>query len=290
MRNSRLSIPIVLFSLALTAGGAAALEPAARCQADRNKTLGWAAKCDAAVGFRAMRRFSPPDADRLQRCEDRFVTKFAKIEDRANGTCRPALGNATAVLDAWRACVQPVGASLGGPMGVGNDTDRCQSMKVKEAGRYADCRFTAQSKAHKKGVTPDFSRCDDKLEVEFAKLEFKGPCATMGDAATVRDDLTECFQAASGQVTDLTVARTADQITLVESRTVSRDGHCFLGAQLLSQRGLHVRPVWQLHVLWSMEPANNPGAEAPLWAYLHGGGYGWFDENQVYQAVKTLDP
>ena len=36
-----------------------------------------------------------------------------------------------------------------------------------------------------------------------------------------------------------------------------------------------------------MEPANNSGAEAPLWAYLHGGGYGWFDEDQVYQAVKT---
>ncbi|MDG1401244.1 MAG: hypothetical protein P8R45_10920, partial [Candidatus Binatia bacterium] len=142
MRNSRLSIPIVLFSLVLTAAGAAALEPAARCQVDRHKALGWAAKCEAAVVFRAMRRFLPPDADRLQRCEDRFVTKFANIENRANGACRPALGDATAVLDAWRACVQPVASSLGGPMGVGNDTDRCQSTKIKEAGRYADCRFT----------------------------------------------------------------------------------------------------------------------------------------------------
>ena len=179
MGNNQLSIPIVLFSLALTAAGAAALEPAARCQVDRHKTLGWAAKCEAAVVMRAVRRFLPPDAVRLQRCEDRFVTKFAKIEDRANGTCRPALGDATAVLDAWRACVQPVGASLGGPMGVGNDTDWCQSMKIKEAGRYADCRFTAQSKAHRKGVTPDFSRCDDKLDAEFAKLELRGPCAGM---------------------------------------------------------------------------------------------------------------
>ena len=262
------------------------MEPAARCQADRNKTLGWAAKCDAAVGFRAMRRFLPPDADRLQRCEDRFVSKFAKIEDRANGTCSPALGDATAVLDAWRACVQPVGASLGGPMGVGNDTDRCQSMKVKEAGRYADCRFTAQSKAHKKGVTPDFSRCDDKLEVEFAKLERRGSCATTGDAATVRDDLTECFQAASGQVTDLTVARTTDQITLVESRTLNRDGHSF---ELNFYRNeAYTCGLSGNYTFMVVEPANNPGAERPLWAYLHGGGYGWFDENQIYQTVKTL--
>jgi hypothetical protein len=37
-----------------------------------------------------------------------------------------------------------------------------------------------------------------------------------------------------------------------------------------------------------MEPSNNPGAEAPLWTYLHGGGYGWYDENQIYRTVKNL--
>jgi len=31
-----------------------------------------------------------------------------------------------------------------------------------------------------------------------------------------------------------------------------------------------------------VEPMNNPGAEAPLWVYLHGGGAGYFDENQQY--------
>ena len=31
-----------------------------------------------------------------------------------------------------------------------------------------------------------------------------------------------------------------------------------------------------------VEPMNNPGTEAPLWVYLHGGGAGYFDENQQY--------
>ncbi len=31
-----------------------------------------------------------------------------------------------------------------------------------------------------------------------------------------------------------------------------------------------------------VEPMNNPGAEAPLWVYLHGGGAGYYDENQQY--------
>ena len=34
-----------------------------------------------------------------------------------------------------------------------------------------------------------------------------------------------------------------------------------------------------------IEPANNPGTEAPLWAYLHGGGVGYFDQQQEYHAV-----
>ena len=39
-----------------------------------------------------------------------------------------------------------------------------------------------------------------------------------------------------------------------------------------------------------VEPMNNPGAEAPLWVYLHGGGAGYFDENQEYKVgVRPTD-
>ncbi len=39
-----------------------------------------------------------------------------------------------------------------------------------------------------------------------------------------------------------------------------------------------------------VEPMNNPGQEAPLWVYLHGGGAGYFDEDQQYNiGVRPTD-
>jgi hypothetical protein len=34
-----------------------------------------------------------------------------------------------------------------------------------------------------------------------------------------------------------------------------------------------------------IDPINNPGAEAPLWVYLHGGGIGYYDDQQEYHAT-----
>ena len=81
------------------------------------------------------------------------------------------------------------------------------------------------------------------------------------------------------------VDRTTDQITLVESRTYNLNTSSW---QINFYRNeAYTCGLSGNYTFFVMEPANNPGAEAPLWAYLHGGGYGWFDENQVYQAVKT---
>ena len=35
-----------------------------------------------------------------------------------------------------------------------------------------------------------------------------------------------------------------------------------------------------------IEPKNSPGKKAPLWVYLHGGGYGYFDKKGKYQTLK----
>lgn len=36
-----------------------------------------------------------------------------------------------------------------------------------------------------------------------------------------------------------------------------------------------------------IEPRDNPGGEAPLWVYLHGGGVGYYDDQGVYHATLT---
>ena len=82
------------------------------------------------------------------------------------------------------------------------------------------------------------------------------------------------------------VDRTTDQITFVESRTLSLNANTSWEINFY-RNNAYTCGLSGNYTFFVMEPANNPGAEAPLWAYLHGGGYGWFDEDQVYQAVKT---
>ncbi len=83
----------------------------------------------------------------------------------------------------------------------------------------------------------------------------------------------------------LIVSRTTDQITLVESRILTLDSNSF--ELNYYQDDAYDCGLTGKFSFMVMEPANNPGAEAPLWVYLHGGGYGWFEEDGFYQAVKT---
>jgi len=86
---------------------------------------------------------------------------------------------------------------------------------------------------------------------------------------------------------NLTVNRTTAQIELAHSETVNRFGSSW-------ELNFYRNPAYECglsgnYTFLVVEPANNPSAEAPLWVYLHGGGFGYFDEEQVYQAVKTQD-
>lgn len=66
---------------------------------------------------------------------------------------------------------------------------QCAAGKTKATGKYAQCRFSAQAKATKKGTTPDFAKCDSKVAQAFAKLETKyaAACPTIGDLASVQE-------------------------------------------------------------------------------------------------------
>lgn len=283
LRQLFFAIALMILMLPPAAGASYSAD---RCHADRSKALGKVARCGSGVLSKAVQSFEAPDTDQFQRCTDKFVAQFAKIDAKANGACLAAVEDPAALVTTLQACADPVLTALGGPMGAGNSTDRCQSRKIKEAGKYVDCRFKADSKARKKGVQPEFSRCNDKLDAGFTKLDVQGPCATTGDAASVRADLTACFQTASSLVGGLLVARTTDQITLVESRTIPLDGNSW---ELNFYRNeAYTCGLSGNYTFMVVEPANTPGAEAPLWVYLHGGGYGWFDENQIYQTVKNL--
>jgi hypothetical protein len=71
---------------------------------------------------------------------------------------------------------------------------KCQTAKLKAAGKKGGCRGKAAAKAVKKGLSPDYSKCSDKFDKGFQKAEDKGgvECPSTGDATTVEAVIDAC--------------------------------------------------------------------------------------------------
>jgi hypothetical protein len=66
--------------------------------------------------------------------------------------------------------------------------EKCESAKLKEAGKYAACRLKAESKAAKTGGVPDYSKCDEKYASKWQSAESKagaGVCPSEDDQAAI---------------------------------------------------------------------------------------------------------
>lgn len=64
----------------------------------------------------------------------------------------------------------------------------CESGKLKTTGKYASCRLSAESKAVKKGVPADYSKCESKFSTSWGKSETKagmGVCPSESDEADI---------------------------------------------------------------------------------------------------------
>lgn len=72
----------------------------------------------------------------------------------------------TTVVIAFAALVAAAGAGWGA-----SPEDSCEATKNQEAGKYAYCRAKAEAKAIRKGVTPDYSKCNSKLLDKWARAE-----------------------------------------------------------------------------------------------------------------------
>lgn len=84
------------------------------------------------------------------------------------------------------------------------------------------------------------------------------------------------------------LARTADDISLTEKDTLDFQSNSL-------EIDFYRNSAYSCgfsgnYTFLVVEPMNNPGAEAPLWVFLHGGGYGYFDEDQQYNVgVRPTD-
>jgi hypothetical protein len=70
--------------------------------------------------------------------------------------------------------------------------DKCESSKLKTAGKYAFCRSKAESKAVTTGGMPDFSKCDEKYSFKWqlAETNGSGMCPSNGDEAALKTFIT----------------------------------------------------------------------------------------------------
>ena len=81
------------------------------------------------------------------------------------------------------------------------------------------------------------------------------------------------------------VDRRTDAISLNEERTLNGFGNSWeLDFYRNTAYGCGLSGNYSFLVV---EPASNPGAEKPLWVYLHGGGTGYFDESGGYQSINN---
>ncbi len=199
-------VPVVL-GVAMFAGialqppatAAAAGDPADGCEQGKAKSSGKYAQCIAGVNAKAIKdSLSPADAEKLTKCSDKIGGSFTKAEEKAAGACRTD-GDTVTIRGALDDCVNGVVTSLGGLPGPGGDEAKCQSAKVKESGKYAACRFKALAKGIKDGVSPDFTKCNDKLSSKWTKIEEK-PCSTTGDGATVKAAIDACYDIVAGNL------------------------------------------------------------------------------------------
>tara|TARA_Y100000389_G_C17423576_1_gene498197 strand:- start:61 stop:1575 length:1515 start_codon:yes stop_codon:yes gene_type:complete len=83
----------------------------------------------------------------------------------------------------------------------------------------------------------------------------------------------------------LPVSRTTQQITLAEEDSIDFETNTL-------ELDFYRNPAYRCgfsgnYTFLVVDPANNAGAEAPLWVFLHGGGAGYFDEQQSYKIGVT---
>lgn len=190
---------VLVVGISVLARPAIGLDPAPKCEAAKLDASAKEVRCTANLSSRAIRKASAVDSARLAKCSSRFEEGFTKSELRAAGAC-PTDGDAAFVGSLLDACIDGVVTDLGGVPGAGGAQARCQSAKVNEAGKYAQCLFKAAAKAVKKGEAPDPTKCSTKVTGRWARIESKYPCLTSGDLSSVTAAIDGCYAAAAASL------------------------------------------------------------------------------------------
>ena len=194
---------LVLGIITFSVPGRDAMAAGNRCAGDKIKAAGKKTDCLLALQSREARTGDPPAPFRVQVCKDRMGQAFLKAEDRP--PCL-TIGDAALIESKVDALVDDVDGelSLGTP-------NRCQSVKIKAAGRKAKCLLAAYSTAVRKGTVPVASklqRCRDKMLEASLRAEARPPCETTSDANAIEGKVDSFTDDVAVEVTPPTTTST----------------------------------------------------------------------------------
>jgi hypothetical protein len=169
-------LALAIFVLGVLAAGSAHAQ--AKCQASKMKAAGKKASCLLGLHAKSVGKNAPIDPEKVTKCETKFTSSFTKAESKP--PCATA-GDAATIETKVDRFVDQIAANL-----ALTPPSKCQSAKLKAAGKKAKCLLGAEAKAIQKAIAPDFTKCIEKFNSAFAKAESNSDCgAAVGDAAAV---------------------------------------------------------------------------------------------------------
>ena len=72
------------------------------------------------------------------------------------------------------------------------DAAKCKAFKLKVAGGYAECLLKEDAKEAKTGRPADYTRCERKITIKYARADFNWDCDVEGEIADVLATLGAC--------------------------------------------------------------------------------------------------
>jgi hypothetical protein len=178
-------LAVALGVFAFVAAGTGTASATNKCAASKIKSAGKKAKCKLGVYGKAAGGTDPVDTEKLTKCETKFSQAFAKAEAKATKEPCSTTGDAQDIEDKVDAFVTDVRTEID----VVPDPSKCQSAKMKAAGKKAACLLKLESGEAGKGIVPPVDKvqkCKDKFSSASVKAEGQGDCgAAAGDTGPI---------------------------------------------------------------------------------------------------------
>ena len=171
------SLALGIIALVWLAAGSACAQTE-KCQAAKMKAAGKKAGCLLKVRSKSAAKAVLVDTAKVTACGTKLSNAFTKAESKP--PCSTT-ADASAIESKVDRFVNEIAAEL-----ALSPPSKCQSGKLKAAGKAAACRLAAEGKGLVKNLAPDLSKCATKFSAAWTKAESRGDCGpATGDMAAI---------------------------------------------------------------------------------------------------------